>query len=41
VRANNIGTFTVPPAYGEAMYRPSIYAQGGPGGTLTVVAPKQ
>jgi len=41
VRANNIGTFTVPPAYGEAMYRPSIYAQGGPGGTLTVIAPKQ
>jgi uncharacterized protein YfaS (alpha-2-macroglobulin family) len=41
VRANNIGTFTVPPVYGEAMYRPSIYAQGGPAGTLTVTAPKQ
>ncbi|MGH8029810.1 MAG: alpha-2-macroglobulin family protein, partial [Arenimonas sp.] len=40
VRANNIGTFTVPPVYGEAMYRPSIYAQGGPAGTITVVAPK-
>jgi uncharacterized protein YfaS (alpha-2-macroglobulin family) len=41
VRANNVGTFTVPPVYGEAMYRPSVYAQGGPAGTITVTAPKQ
>ena len=25
----------------KAMYRPSVYAQGGPAGTLTVTAPKQ
>ena len=40
VRANNIGTFVVAPVYGEAMYRPSVYAQGGPAGTLKVVAPE-
>jgi hypothetical protein len=41
VRANNVGAFTVAPVYGEAMYRPSVYTQGGPAGTLTVVAPKK
>jgi uncharacterized protein YfaS (alpha-2-macroglobulin family) len=41
VRANNVGTFVVAPIYGEAMYRPRVYAQGGPAGTLTVTAPKQ
>jgi uncharacterized protein YfaS (alpha-2-macroglobulin family) len=40
-RANNIGTFVVAPVFGEAMYRPSVYAQGGPAGTLTVTAPKK
>jgi uncharacterized protein YfaS (alpha-2-macroglobulin family) len=39
VRANNVGTFVVAPVYGEAMYRPSIYAQGGPAGTLRVTTP--
>jgi uncharacterized protein YfaS (alpha-2-macroglobulin family) len=40
-RANNVGTFVLAPIYGEAMYKPSIYAQGGPAGALTVTAPKQ
>jgi uncharacterized protein YfaS (alpha-2-macroglobulin family) len=40
VRAENVGTFTVAPIFGEAMYRPKVYAQGGPAGTLTVTAPK-
>jgi uncharacterized protein YfaS (alpha-2-macroglobulin family) len=41
VRANNIGKFVVAPVFGEAMYRPRVYAQGGSAGTLTVTAPKQ
>jgi uncharacterized protein YfaS (alpha-2-macroglobulin family) len=39
VRADNVGTFVVAPIFGEAMYRPRIYAQGGPAGTLTVTSP--
>lgn len=39
VRANNAGTFVVPPAYAESMYERSVYAQGGPAGTLQVTAP--
>jgi alpha-2-macroglobulin len=41
VRANNVGTFVIAPVFGEAMYRPRVYAQGGPAGTLTVTAPKK
>jgi uncharacterized protein YfaS (alpha-2-macroglobulin family) len=40
VRANNVGRFVVAPIYGEAMYRPSVYAQGGPAGTIVVTTPK-
>lgn len=40
VRANNIGTFAVPPIYAESMYERSVYAQGGSAGTLQVTAPK-
>lgn len=39
VRANNSGNFVVPPAYAESMYERSVYAQGGPAGTLQVTAP--
>lgn len=39
VRANNVGAFVVPPIYGESMYDRGVYAQGGPAGTLKVVAP--
>jgi uncharacterized protein YfaS (alpha-2-macroglobulin family) len=40
VRANNAGTFVVPPIYAESMYDRSVYSQGGPAGTLQVTAPK-
>ena len=40
VRANNPGSFGVPPVYAESMYDRSVYAQGGPAGRLQVVAPK-
>jgi uncharacterized protein YfaS (alpha-2-macroglobulin family) len=40
VRANNAGVFVVPPIYAESMYVRSVYAQGGPAGTLQVIAPK-
>ncbi len=39
VRANNSGSFTVPPAYAESMYERSVYAQGGPAGRLQVTVP--
>ncbi|MBA7844015.1 alpha-2-macroglobulin family protein [Klebsiella sp. RHBSTW-00484] len=39
IKATNSGIFTVPPAYGEAMYDREIQAQTAGGATLTVVAP--
>ena len=39
VRANNVGVFVVPPIHGESMYDRAVVAQGGPAGTLTVLAP--
>jgi len=41
VRANNNGSFIVPPIYAESMYERAVYAQGGPAGTLQVTAPKK
>ncbi|MCI4566526.1 MG2 domain-containing protein [Lysobacter sp. CFH 32150] len=41
VRANNSGSFIVPPIYAESMYERAVYAQGGPAGTLQVTAPKR
>ncbi|HEY0505124.1 MAG TPA: alpha-2-macroglobulin [Lysobacter sp.] len=40
IRANNVGVFVVPPIHAESMYERSIHAQGGPAGTLQVVATK-
>ena len=39
LRANNAGTFVVPPIYAESMYQRSVYAQGGPAGSLKVTTP--
>ena len=39
VRANNVGSFGVPPVYAESMYDRGVYAQGGPAGRLQVAAP--
>ncbi len=39
LRANNAGLFVVPPIYAESMYQRSVYAQGGPAGSLRVNAP--
>ena len=41
VRANNSGSFIVPPIYAESMYERAVYAQGGPAGTLQVTVPKR
>lgn len=38
IKATNTGTFTVPPAYGEAMYDRTIQAQST-AGSITVIAP--
>jgi len=38
IKATNIGTFAVPPAYGEAMYDRNIQAQST-AGSITVTAP--
>ena len=38
IKATNVGTFTVPPAYGEAMYDRTIQAQSA-AGSITVAAP--
>lgn len=38
IKATNAGVFTVPPAYGEAMYDREIQAQSEGGGILTVVS---
>lgn len=39
IKATNSGIFTIPPAYGEAMYDREIQAQTAGGATLTVVKP--
>lgn len=39
IRATAAGTFQVPPAFAEHMYRNGVIANGGPAGTLTVTAP--
>ncbi|HBM7348569.1 alpha-2-macroglobulin family protein [Klebsiella oxytoca] len=39
IKATNSGIFTVPPAYGEAMYDREIQAQTAGGATLTVLPP--
>ncbi len=39
LRANSAGLFVVPPIYAESMYQRSVYAQGGPAGSLRVNAP--
>ena len=38
IKATNVGTYTVPPAYGEAMYEPSVKARSM-AGKLKVVRP--
>lgn len=38
IKATNVGTFTVPPAYGEGMYDRNIQAQSA-AGSITVVEP--
>jgi alpha-2-macroglobulin len=40
IKASSVGKFVIPPPYAESMYERDIYAQGGPGGALTVEAPK-
>jgi uncharacterized protein YfaS (alpha-2-macroglobulin family) len=37
LRAVSVGRFTVPQAYAEAMYDPSVYSTGRPQGTVNVV----
>ena len=39
IRATNVGTYTLPPAYAEGLYRRDVRARSLPGGQLTVVAP--
>ena len=41
IRATATGTFQVPPAFAEHMYRSGVLARGGPAGTLTVTAPQR
>ncbi len=36
IRPSNPGTFVIPPPYAESMYERSIYAQGGPAGSIAV-----
>ena len=38
IKATNIGTYTIPPAYGEAMYDRSVLARSV-AGTISVVKP--
>ena len=40
IRATNVGSFQIPPAYASAIYRPSVQAQAPAGGKLTVARPK-
>jgi uncharacterized protein YfaS (alpha-2-macroglobulin family) len=37
IKADSVGKFTVPPAYGESMYDRAVQARSPGGGTLTVV----
>ncbi|HKB61032.1 MAG TPA: alpha-2-macroglobulin [Gallionellaceae bacterium] len=39
IRATNAGTFVVPPAYGESLYRRNLQARSAGGQTIIVVAP--
>ena len=39
IRATNAGTFVVPPAYGESLYRRNVQARSAGGQTIVVVAP--
>ncbi|MCL2590009.1 MAG: alpha-2-macroglobulin [Betaproteobacteria bacterium] len=39
IRATNVGTYTLPPAYAEGLYRRDVRARSLLGGKLTVVAP--
>ncbi|MCL2872709.1 MAG: alpha-2-macroglobulin [Betaproteobacteria bacterium] len=41
IRATNVGTYTLPPAYAEGLYRRDIRARSLPGGKLTVVPVKK
>jgi alpha-2-macroglobulin len=41
IRPSNAGRFMVPPVYAESMYERSVYAQGGPAGSIDVVARPQ
>ncbi|MFN9740376.1 MAG: alpha-2-macroglobulin family protein [Pseudomonadota bacterium] len=39
IRATTTGSFQVPPAFAEHMYRNGVIARGGPAGTITVTEP--
>ncbi|MCL1825264.1 MAG: alpha-2-macroglobulin [Betaproteobacteria bacterium] len=41
IRATNVGTYTLPPAYAEGLYRRDVRAFSLPGKILTVVAPEK
>ena len=41
IRATNVGTYTLPPAYAEGLYRRDIRARSLPGGKLSVVPVKK
>jgi uncharacterized protein YfaS (alpha-2-macroglobulin family) len=41
IRATATGTFQVPPAFAEHMYRSGVIARGGPAGSITVTAPQR
>ena len=41
IRATNVGTYTLPPAYAEGLYRRDIHARSLPGGKLTVTPARQ
>jgi uncharacterized protein YfaS (alpha-2-macroglobulin family) len=41
IRATNVGTYTLPPAYAEGLYRRDVRARSLPGGKLTVVSVKK
>jgi len=41
IRATNVGTYTLPPAYAEGLYRRDVQARSLPGEKLTVVPAKE
>jgi uncharacterized protein YfaS (alpha-2-macroglobulin family) len=41
IRATNVGTYTLPPAYAEGLYRRDVRARSLPGKTLTVTPVKK